>query len=827
MIVLLGVTGSSSASEFAANFDAYVPGLGVHGRDGWKGWDNVAATDALVSNLHARSGQNSLRILSNTDIVHEFKLAGGKWVVSAMQYIPSSGATGITYFILLNTYRDGGPCDWSAQTEYNMTTGTITPWHGATGSNTKISYDRWVEIKFVIDLTANTFEEYYNSVKIAAGEWDNNTHGTLQAIDLFGNGSSSVYYDDIQIDSDTVNTDDRASDVAIQSDGKIVVVGGSIKSHGEFAVARYNTDGSLDTSFGRGGLVTTDLAWGYSTAERVIIQPDGKILVGGDFDDRSTLDLDFALVRYNADGSLDTTFGGDGIVTTNLVTDATGTRSSDRISDIALQSDGKIVVVGTSHIDPITGDSSWDFALARYDQFGNLDPTFSGDGMVITPIGTDLDRATSVAIRPDGKIVVAGHAWDLANQDYALALAQYKANGSLDLSFSGDGKQIMDISSGNDFAESMVLQPDGKIVLVGSSFDGSRDTFLLARYNSDGTRDTSFMGAGIYRMNIGAYEYGNSSVALQPDGKIVVAGFSVSSGSTYMDFALVRCNTNGSLDESFGVHGMVTTDFALSADHACGVALQSNGKIVLAGYTAEFRPPETFEEFDFALTRYNTNGGLDLSFSEDGKVTTNYSVASDLFIASRWGGPVGTIMKLGAQGYPAEEEIGRAFFDSDRDGVLDAGEPSVILRTSLAGDITFAKLTVPSVAPGSYPVQFDVPSGGAIEESRTFTVTQPFIVLGPWAGPLWTPIAVTGVGFIPNSSGSVYLDLDSNGRWDSSETKQTVTTNGDGVFTASLTPPYSTMFPPGYKGYYNFVVRTNVPGDGGPNAVFAVFQMVP
>jgi hypothetical protein len=106
----------------------------------------------------------------------------------------------MTYFILLNTYQDGGPYDWSVQTQYNLTTGTITPWLGATGEGAEIIYDQWVQIRFVIDLTANTFEEYYNGAQIAAGEWDNDVHGTLQAIDLYGNNASPVYYDNIRID---------------------------------------------------------------------------------------------------------------------------------------------------------------------------------------------------------------------------------------------------------------------------------------------------------------------------------------------------------------------------------------------------------------------------------------------------------------------------------------------------------------------------------------------------------------------------------------------------------------------------------------------------
>jgi subtilase family serine protease len=203
LVVLSVVTGNCAASEFQADFEAYTPGVGVHGRDGWKGWDNVPGVDGRVSNLYAYTGRNSLQVLGTTDIVHEFNLTGGVWVLTAMQYIPHGGQ-GTTDFILLNRYQDGGPYDWSVQTEFDLTQGTITPLEGTTGSSATIRYDQWVEIRLVIDLAANTFEEWYNgvpvSVRIATGEWDDDAHGTLQALDLYGNGASSVYYDDVKID---------------------------------------------------------------------------------------------------------------------------------------------------------------------------------------------------------------------------------------------------------------------------------------------------------------------------------------------------------------------------------------------------------------------------------------------------------------------------------------------------------------------------------------------------------------------------------------------------------------------------------------------------
>ena len=200
LALVLGVAGNSRAAEFAEGFETYTAGTSVHGQGGWKGWDNVAAAGAPVSNRFAHSGRNSIEIRGSSDLVHEFDLTGNQWVLTAYQYTPS-GAKGTTYLILLNRYRDDGPYDWSVQTAYNLTSGTVTPATGDTGSNTRIVYDQWVQIRLAIDLTANTFEESYNGIRIAAGPWDNNAHGTLQAIDLFGNGASSVFYDDLKIDS--------------------------------------------------------------------------------------------------------------------------------------------------------------------------------------------------------------------------------------------------------------------------------------------------------------------------------------------------------------------------------------------------------------------------------------------------------------------------------------------------------------------------------------------------------------------------------------------------------------------------------------------------
>ena len=263
------------------------------------------------------------------------------------------------------------------------------------------------------------------------------------------------------------NDNDKAESLILQPDGKLVAAGWSYNgSNGDFALARYESNGSLDLSFGTGGKVTTPFGSDQSCARSLILQPDGKLVAAGYSDD------DFALARYNSDGSLDLSFGTGGKVTTHFSIYADGTES------LILQPDGKLVAAG---------HSNRDFALARYNSDGSLDLSFGTGGKVITSFGSDQSRARSLILQPDGKLVAAGSSGNISNYDFALA--RYNSNGSLDLSFGTGGKVITPIGSSTDYAHSLILQPDGKLVAAGSSDNGSNDDFALARYNSNGSLD--------------------------------------------------------------------------------------------------------------------------------------------------------------------------------------------------------------------------------------------------------------------------------------------------------------------------------------------------
>ena len=305
------------------------------------------------------------------------------------------------------------------------------------------------------------------------------------------------------------------------------------------------------------------------------------------------------LARYNTDGSLDNTFDGDGKLTTVV-----GTADS-RANSLAIQADGKIVVAGVAR------NSNNDFALARYNTNGSLDVTFDGDGLVTTAIGTSGDEANSIVIQTDGKIVIAGSSF-IGGITWDFSLARYNADGSLDITFDVDGKLTTAIGTSDDFAYSIALQTDGKIVIGGNSDIGGNLDFSLARYNNDGSLDNTFDGDGKLTVTIG-FATNEAAVVIQTDGKILITG------GTGSDFALARYNTNGSLDNSFNGTGIVQTPVGTSNSAAArSIAIQTDGKIVVAG-TAFV----TGNGRDLALVRYNPNGSLDNTFDGDGKVTTH------------------------------------------------------------------------------------------------------------------------------------------------------------------------------------------------------------
>jgi len=399
--------------------------------------------------------------------------------------------------------------------------------------------------------------------------------------------------------TDFNHSTDWANAVAIQPDGKFVVVGTTYKqndfSDEDFAVARYNTDGTLDSSFGSGGKVHTDFPGLAAVPSSVLLQPDAKILVVGGAYPLFTFLGNIEMVRYNSNGNLDRSFGDNGIVTTVL-------DAGSYANAVVQQSDGKIIVAGTLFVDVVIGDQSdTDFVLVRYNRNGSLDTTFGNGGVVSTDFFGKEDDAFSVLLQPDGKIVAVGSANDPASY-YDFAAVRYLNNGTIDETFGTSGTVTTDFGDQNfDRARSAVLLPNGKIIAAGFAISqgGGVQNFAVARYTKDGVLDNGFSNDGKQQITFDNCCQSANQVLLQPDGKIITVGYANTEDSD-SDFLLARLNPNGSLDSTFGVAGKVRTSFGDLNGGANGAALQQDGKIVAVGFQATF----SNQWSEFALARY-------------------------------------------------------------------------------------------------------------------------------------------------------------------------------------------------------------------------------
>ncbi len=337
-----------------------------------------------------------------------------------------------------------------------------------------------------------------------------------------------------------VGNDDRVADVVVQGDGKIVAAGYSYDGFHNFTLVRYNANGGLDASFGYGGKVSTAMGGG---AQAVAIQGDGKIVAAGYFDNGSGGAL--ALVRYLGNGALDNAFGSGGkSLTAGVAGGASG---------LAIQADGKIVAVGNTD----NGGGYPNFVVARYDGGGSLDNTF-GTGGKVSIFSTYRDTLNAVVLQGDGRIVAAGCSYG-SGGGYDLAVRRFNGDGSPDAGFGTGGKATVVVGGYYPLGASVALVPGSDNIVVA----GFSDTDLvLARYKSDGTPDATFGSGGKVRIDTGSVGAIVFDMAIQPDGRIVLAGKSyVSSEATGYDVVVLRYNANGSLDTTFGSGGRAVTAY--------------------------------------------------------------------------------------------------------------------------------------------------------------------------------------------------------------------------------------------------------------------------
>ncbi len=360
-------------------------------------------------------------------------------------------------------------------------------------------------------------------------------------------------------------------------------------------------DGILDTSFGINGVVKTDINNLYDVFTAFTVQDDGKIIVVGNNASGSTANKESIIVRYNENGSLDTSFGTNGIIVAAFST------AYDTLNAVEVQNDGKIVVGGYDGLD---------FILARYTTSGQLDPSFGTNGIVRTNyytsvLGGSQDRINCIAIQDNGKILAGGYSQYYGS--YFYAIVRYNTNGTLDNSFGVNGKVDYTFNpSGAKEIFDMIVTPTGKIYAVGEAITSSSTSFTsqaIVRINSNGSIDSGFGTNGVRTFSFTNVDGRFKDIKLQDDGKLVIVG------NRSVQFTLVRLSENGALDTTFSDDGRITPSLSIlgaAASFARSVLIQSDGKIIISGNTTGTAGDQS------VVIRYLPNGDLDTTFSDDG-----------------------------------------------------------------------------------------------------------------------------------------------------------------------------------------------------------------
>ena len=392
---------------------------------------------------------------------------------------------------------------------------------------------------------------------------------------------------------------------ALQSDGKIVVVGATTSGNSDFIAARFDTSGKFDLSFGDKGVRVTDAGSETDVLSSVAIQTNGKIVAGGQTS-RGGINQ-FAMIRYDKDGTIDSSYGSQGLVITNF-------GGACNINSIALQTDNKVVAAGT-----FNNGSTTDFAIARYLKNGALDTTFNENGEVTSNFGNS-DNAISVAIDTTGKIIVGGYYTDPSDNSH-FEIARYTANGSLDPSFNGSGVTGTTFGSNREYLSAIALQSNGEIIAGGNVFgaQSSYSELAFARFNVDGSIDNSFGTSGQTLDPMGSNDYDYLYfLTIAPNGQIFSGGYTLS--NNLGSFSLVILNPSGSLDSSFAADGNLLFYYPGNDIGYLTPMVQNNGKIVVNGTTTEPSIPNF-------LARFNSDGSSDHTYGNNGMATTNGSAA--------------------------------------------------------------------------------------------------------------------------------------------------------------------------------------------------------
>ncbi len=369
----------------------------------------------------------------------------------------------------------------------------------------------------------------------------------------------------------------------------------------------YSQSGVLDTSFGNNGIVSTVINGSYNLAQTSVVQPDGKIIVAGEAGEPSPMKL--AVARYNADGSLDSSFGNSG----TLLIQVGPAKSYAR--NIAVQADGKILIGAYTY-----DDVAADFAIVRLNENGALDNSFGNNGITIVDNGSH-EIVDAMTILNDGKILLAGNNYN----DFLSA--RFNTDGSLDVSYGANGWIATGFDSSDSQVKDAALQADGKFLLGGYSYNNSTgvNSMAVARYNEDGSMDTTFGTAGKVNINSGNNEDYAAAIAIQSDGKILIGGYTyVGDNPLRYDLVAVRLNTDGSLDANYGNNGIaISRAIENGQNYAEQMLLQPDNKLIIAGYAS------ITDNYNLAMVRFDSNGNVDTTFGTEGKVSTDINGRSD------------------------------------------------------------------------------------------------------------------------------------------------------------------------------------------------------
>lgn len=393
--------------------------------------------------------------------------------------------------------------------------------------------------------------------------------------------------------------DDDPRTIAIQPDGKLVASGIAFDSGGNFAssyVIRHNSNGTVDTGFADNGVFRLNNP-NDSVIYGAVALPDGKLLLAADKFDATLNTYDFAAYRLNANGTRDTTFGINGLVTVSL-----GAGSDEASGGVVVQPDGKFILAGLSIRSGST--SIYDVAAARFNADGTLDNSFGTNGKLVIQVLSVLTQSivTKVELQADGKILILGYNFVGGVIDTQTFLIRLNANGTFDNTFGTNGIRFSNFNSLRNNTSDLAIQPDGKIIFTSFNFNLASQSFLgstTVRYNPDGTADTTFGTNGAIFIPIstpGIRENFGASVLLQPSGKIVLGGLIV---NQIPMFALLRLNPNGTRDTTFGTNGVVSTALSLN-NFVYETVLQPDGKLVALGVVSS----SSTALYDVGLARF-------------------------------------------------------------------------------------------------------------------------------------------------------------------------------------------------------------------------------